>query len=86
MGFSGKDTGGVAVPFSGDPSQPRIESKSLGCPALAGELFTSSPSWEMLVAVGVNNHASAKSKDVGEDRGSRSKKRRGREGREGKES
>ena len=36
----------AAMPSSGDLSDPRMEPESLTSPALAGEFFTSSVTWE----------------------------------------
>ena len=50
MGFSGKNIGmgcqWVAMHSSRVSSQPTVQPKSLASPALAGEFFTTSTTWE----------------------------------------
>ena len=48
MDSPGKNTGEGAMPSSGDPSNPGIESVSLKSLALAGRFFTTSATWEAL--------------------------------------
>jgi len=47
MGFSRQEYwSGLPCPPPGDLSDPRMEPESLTSPALAGEFFTSSVTWE----------------------------------------
>ena len=49
IGFSRQEyRSGLPCPPPGDLPNPGIEPKSLVCPALAGEFFTTSATWEAL--------------------------------------
>ena len=54
MGFSGQEYwSGLPCPSPGDLPDPGIEPVSLKSPALAGVFFTTSTTWEVLLALEV---------------------------------